>query len=58
MLGEVSNLCQINVESRNGSQATVHHAGLGGNDPEGGKAAEVWMTFIQEPAQTGEWKCT
>lgn len=49
-LREVSNLCEINVESRDGSQTTVHHGRLGGNDPEGGEAAEVRMTFIQEPS--------
>lgn len=51
MLEEVSNLREINVESRNGSQTTVHHGRLGGNDPEGGKAAEVWMALVQEPEQ-------
>lgn len=55
MLEEVSDLCKINVESRDGGQTAVHHGCLGGDDPEGGEAAEVWVAFVQEPEWAGEW---
>lgn len=44
-----SNLCEIYVESRDWVQPALHQGRLGGNDPEGGEAAEVFMAFIQEP---------
>lgn len=51
-----ANLGKIYVESRDWAQAATHHSCLGGNDPEGGEAAEVRMAFIQEP--TLKCKCS